>query len=53
VISGQAVAGVQASPSPPAPRLFDKVRRRLRLRHDSLRSEKAYLEWIRRLRDAK
>ncbi len=32
----------------PAPRLLDEVRRRLRLKHYSLRTEQAYLGWIRR-----
>ncbi len=32
----------------PAPRLFDQVREALRLRHYSLRTEQAYLHWIRR-----
>jgi hypothetical protein len=32
----------------PRPRLFDEVRRRLRLKHYSLRTEQAYLYWIRR-----
>ena len=31
-----------------APRLFDEVRRRMRLHHYSLRTERAYLGWIRR-----
>ena len=30
------------------PRLFDEVRRQIRLRHYSLRTEQAYLAWIRR-----
>lgn len=30
------------------PRLFDGVRRKLRLKHYSLRTEQAYLYWIRR-----
>jgi hypothetical protein len=30
------------------PRLLDEIRSRLRLKHDSLRTEKAYLYWIRR-----
>ena len=34
--------------APPKPRLFDEVRRRLRLKHYSLRTEQAYLYWIRR-----
>jgi integron integrase len=32
----------------PRPRLLDEVRRRLRLKHYSLRTEQAYLYWIRR-----
>ncbi|EQD55836.1 hypothetical protein B2A_05498, partial [mine drainage metagenome] len=32
----------------PAPRLLDEVRRRLRLKHYSLRTEQAYIGWIRR-----
>ncbi|GFZ88340.1 integron integrase [Dyella caseinilytica] len=36
------VAGISA------PRLMDQVRARLRLRHYSLRTERAYLAWIRR-----
>jgi len=31
-----------------APRLMDEVRRRIRLKHYSLRTEQAYLAWIRR-----
>ncbi|SDQ76845.1 phage integrase N-terminal SAM-like domain-containing protein [Pseudoxanthomonas sp. CF125] len=34
--------------TPPRPRLFDEVRRRLRVKHYSLRTEQAYLYWIRR-----
>lgn len=33
---------------PPRPRLLDEVRGRLRVRHYSLRTEEAYLYWIRR-----
>lgn len=32
----------------PAPRLLDEVRRRLRLKHYSLRTETIYVGWIRR-----
>jgi integron integrase len=32
----------------PVPRLIDEVRRRLRLKHYSLRTEQAYVGWIRR-----
>ena len=31
----------------PRPKLFDEVRRRLRVKHYSLRTEQAYLYWIR------
>ncbi len=33
---------------PAGPRLFDEIRRRLRVKHYSLRTEQAYLYWIRR-----
>ena len=32
----------------PSPRLLDQVRDRIRVRHYSLRTEEAYLHWIRR-----
>ncbi len=32
----------------PRPRLFDEVRRRLRLKHYSLSTERVYVQWIRR-----
>ena len=32
----------------PAPRLLDQVRERIRIKHYSLRTEDAYLHWIRR-----
>ncbi len=32
----------------PQPRLLDQVRERIRVKHDSLRTEDAYLHWIRR-----
>lgn len=37
-----------ADPQPGRPRLLDEVRRRLRLKHYSLRTEQAYLYWVRR-----
>ena len=37
-----------AAPAAPAPRLMDEIRRRLRLKHYSLRTEKVYVAWIRR-----
>ena len=36
------------APIPPPPRLLDRVRAALRTRHCSLRTEKAYVGWIRR-----
>lgn len=40
---------VSAAPAPPRPvRLMDEVRRCLRLKHYSLRTEQAYTGWIRR-----
>lgn len=45
----QAAEPQPQSPSPPsAPRLLDQVRHRLRTRHYSLRTEKAYVDWIKR-----
>ncbi len=35
-------------PAPSAPRLLDQVREALRLRHYSVRTERAYVRWIRR-----
>ena len=32
----------------PAPRLLDQVRDRIRVKHYSIRTEKAYLGWIKR-----
>ncbi|HJU22846.1 MAG TPA: integron integrase [Casimicrobiaceae bacterium] len=34
--------------TPPAPRLLDLVRQRIRYKHYSLRTEQAYVDWIRR-----
>jgi integron integrase len=36
------------TPDNPPPRLLDRVRRSLRLRHYSIRTEQAYVDWIRR-----
>lgn len=41
-------AAINQSDPAQRPRLFDEVRRRLRLKHYSLRTEQAYLYWIRR-----
>ncbi len=38
----------KSSAQVPVPRLIDEVRRRLRLKHYSLRTEQAYVGWIRR-----
>jgi integron integrase len=42
--------GVEKSalPAPPPPKLLEQVRARLRLKHYSLRTEAAYIGWIRR-----
>ena len=40
-------SGVDGVTSPP--KLLDRVRYKIRLRHYSLRTEQAYLDWIRRL----
>ena len=34
--------------STPQPRLFDEVRRKMRVKHYSLRTERVYLQWMRR-----
>lgn len=47
---GDDAAGGEAAGAPPSspPRLLDQVRNRLRTRHYSLRTEKAYVDWIKR-----
>jgi integrase-like protein len=47
---GKSVAAVREGPpaGPPKPRLLDRVRMALRLRHYSRRTEKAYVAWMRR-----
>jgi hypothetical protein len=47
-ISKPSEASAWSVAAAPKPRLLDEVRGRLRLKHDSLRTEKAYLYWIRR-----
>lgn len=42
------ISGPPAPPGERAPRLLDQVRDALRVRHYSLRTEQAYLQWIRR-----
>ena len=42
------MSGVPPAPSPGAPRLLDRVREAIRARHYSLRTEEAYVGWIRR-----
>lgn len=37
-----------SGPDPSAPRLLDQVREVIRIRHYSIRTEQAYLQWIRR-----
>ena len=42
------VAGTEDPERPLSPRLLDRVRDRVRFRHYSIRTEQAYLDWIRR-----
>ena len=35
-------------PSPSAPKLLDQVRERIRTKHFSIRTEDAYVQWVRR-----
>ena len=37
-----------APPAPAAPRLLDRVREEIRVRHYSIRTEAAYVDWVRR-----
>src|SRR5438067_13843217 len=37
-----------AGPTPPSPRLLDRVRHACRVRHYSLRTEDCYADWVRR-----
>lgn len=46
-VVGPSRPGAGVRPPPPAQRLLDQVRERLRYRHYSLRTEQAYLHWIR------
>lgn len=48
VDAGKASAGPAIESAPPPPRLLDQVRERIRTRHYSLRTEKAYVDWIKR-----
>lgn len=41
-------AGSSALPAPPPPRLLDQIRERIRYKHYSLRTERAYVDWARR-----
>jgi len=43
-----APAATNAAPQPAPPRLLDRVRQAIRLRHMSPRTEQAYVQWIRR-----
>ena len=45
---GAALCSPFTRPGPPKPRLLDRVRAALRIRHYSRRTEKAYVAWIRR-----
>jgi integron integrase len=47
-MSAQPTATVSVAAEPRPPRLLDRVRAACRLRHYSLRTEEAYVDWIRR-----
>ena len=36
------------TPNLPPPKLLDLVRGKIRLKHDSIRTEQAYVDWIKR-----
>jgi site-specific recombinase XerD len=40
--------GASDPETPPQPRLLDRVRDRIRFRHYSIRTEQAYVDWIKR-----
>lgn len=42
------VTGTEDTETPPAPRLLDQIRDRMRFRHYSIRTERAYVDWIKR-----
>jgi integron integrase len=46
--SGLAPDIAPQQPSPPPPRLLAQVRNRIRVKHYSIRTEQAYLDWIKR-----
>ena len=37
-----------AAPTPPAPRLLDRMRARIRVEHYPVRTEDTYIDWIKR-----
>jgi len=41
-------AGVNALATPPKPKLFDQVRQAIGARHYSIKTEEAYVGWIKR-----
>jgi integron integrase len=45
---GDGKGGVLSNHAPQAPRLLDRVRSAIRVRHYSIRTEQAYVQWIRR-----
>src|SRR5664279_1747311 len=42
------VTGTEVPATPPPTRLLDQVRDRIRFRHYSIRTEQAYVDWIKR-----
>jgi integron integrase len=47
-LPAKAAPGTAATPPPGSARLLDRVRQEVRLRHYSIRTEIAYVEWVRR-----
>jgi hypothetical protein len=47
-LKGVTATVINPSPEPRKPKLLDQVREAIRLKHYSLRTEKTYLEWIKR-----
>ena len=36
------------TPTPPQPKLLDQLRREIRMRHYSIRTERSYVDWVHR-----
>ena len=45
---GSVESNAASKPNPPSPKILDRVRWHLRVKHYSLRTEELYVQWIRR-----